>query len=338
MKRVLLSFLAIQLFIMSEGTGLCQDEDKAKEHFLKGKAFVEEGACDKAIIELKASYDLKPSPLVLYNIAICYDELHQYASAMKYFKRFLVEAVDADQKTKSAVADRIKELSSFLGTLDLKVAPDGAEVFVDGESVGVSPIGPVLLETGEHKVLAKKGGFVDVPPQTITMVSGETKTLAIDLKKEEAKAIDAKVAGVAGGDTKAGGGKAGKGGKTVKMQETAKKPKKKLNPAAFYACVGLTAAAALGAVFTGAFALKKSSDVEGMYDDDPGWKKTYDAGERLAVATDVLIGVSAAAAAATIGLAFFTDFKKGKQEKKTSLVFSPALANGSIALGIGGAF
>jgi len=317
-KTAFFFIIALAAAFMAGGTVLAdENEDKAKEHFLKGKALVEEGACDKAILELKASYDLSPMPLALYNIALCYDELHQYASAVKYLKRYLVADKDADNNTKDAVAARIAELTKFLGTLDLVVEPAGAEITIDGEYVGKAPVGAVLLETGKHDIEVKVGDAPAIRSQ-VELVSGEAKVITIDATVGKVKAKE-----------------------TNKDPEEAlaKGKKKKIGPAPFYALVGITGAMALTAVFTGAFALEKKGEVEDSSAEADGWKSTRTEGRRLAVATDVLIGLSAAGAVTALALAFFTDFKKGRnKEKKTSLVLSPTVGNGTLTMGIGATF
>jgi len=284
------------------------DKEKAKEHFLNAKALVEEGAYDKAIIELKASYDLNPMPVVLYNLGICYDELHKYARALKYFNRFLVENPDAEKETFDDVTARIGELQKFIGTLAIDGLPAGAGLLVDGEPEEASPGGQVFLETGEHQIEVKAGEKL-LYKEKVTIISGETRTITVTVKSEKPTVVPA--AAIATGKKE-------------------KKERKKLGPAPFYSMIGLAGGAALCAILTGVFALEKEKAVSGMYRDED-WKGTYDEGRRLAIATDALVGVAAAAAVAAIGLAVVTDFK-GTERKKASFTLAPAAGGGLLTI------
>lgn len=157
-----------------------QQEDQAKEYFLKGKALVEEGAYKKAIIELKASYEIKAVPIVAYNIGLCFDKLQQYADAIKFYRQFALQAEEAALKEK--VTQRIKELEKFIGTIVLEVNEEGAEIIVDDKLVGQSPLEKILMETGEHDLLVRKTGFFDIKKK-FAIASGKTIKFSLSLKK-----------------------------------------------------------------------------------------------------------------------------------------------------------
>lgn len=296
----LLVFLACSLTAQLAFTDA---QEEAKEHYLKGKALVDEGACDKAVIELEASYKLNPIPIVLYNIAVCYDELHKYALAANFFRKFLMESKDVSEEIKQQVTARIQELNKFLGWLALEVDVDGAEVIIDGSAAGFSPLGKFFVETGEHEILVKKENLGE-KKEKFTIISGDTTTVKISLTPGT-QAVEE-----------------GKEEKAVEKEpKTGQKgPRKKLGVAPFYSAVGITGAAAIIAIITGSVTLKKANKVEGLYENE-NWKPTYDEGKRFAVATDVLIAVAAVGAASAVVLIFFTDFKK---EKKNTACISPS--------------
>ncbi len=101
-----------------------KQDEQAKEYFLKGKAHVEEGAYKKAIIELKASYDINAIPIVAYNIGLCFDELEQYTDALPFYRLFTLKAEDTSLKEK--VIQRIMELEKFIGTVMIEVSEEGS--------------------------------------------------------------------------------------------------------------------------------------------------------------------------------------------------------------------
>jgi hypothetical protein len=266
-----------------------QKEADGKEHFLKGKALVEEGAWEKAIVELRASYELNPNPIALYNTAICYDELTRYAEAVTTYTLFVEQAGEKYKEILAEVQARIKELSAFLGTLKLTVDPPGAEVRIDGSAAGVAPLAPITIETGEHELSVILDGYKDIETKVV-IVSGQTKELSLTMARPAPVTV-------------------------VQPQVPEKKNRKTLHPAIFWSMVGLAGAAAVSAVVTGSLAVKKDRGVEEYFEDETGWASLRDEGKKLALSTDIMIGVAAAAGASALVLSFFTDFKKKKKEK-----------------------
>jgi hypothetical protein len=133
---------AVFLFSMAGaafGQGTATSESEAKERFYKGKEFVEDGEFTMAIEEFKESYKLKSIPMVLYNISMCYDELHQYKESLKYLRMYLEkkgDKIDADDKSK--VEKRIKELENLLGKISIIVNEPGATLWIDETIAGYS--------------------------------------------------------------------------------------------------------------------------------------------------------------------------------------------------------
>ena len=183
--RSLAFFLGVSVLLLSP-RAFSDDKEEAKQRYHKGKAFVEEGAYDKAIIELKASYDLNPVPIVQYNIAVCYDELKQYANALKHYRSFVAESKDAPEAMKNEVAKRIEELDEFIGLLKVEVDVEGAEVLIDDKLVGHTPVKPIIIETGEHDLNIRKTGLPEIK-RKFTIVSGKIVELSLKMEQKEEK-------------------------------------------------------------------------------------------------------------------------------------------------------
>jgi hypothetical protein len=130
--------LAALLFTLVAG-GAAAGDDEAKERFFKGKEMVEKGEFEKAVVEFKESYKLKPNALILYNIAMCHEELHQYAKAIRYLELFLdKKGKGIGEEEKAKVEASIAELGKFVGKVAVLVNEPGATVRVDGELLGLS--------------------------------------------------------------------------------------------------------------------------------------------------------------------------------------------------------
>ncbi len=186
--------------ILMQGVAASQtkeDKEKAKEHFFKAKEFVEQGAWKKAIVEFEASYDLNPVAMVLFNIAVCHEKMTEYAAASNFYRRFLAKGKDAPQQMKDEAKARIKELRNFLGLVKLSIGglaegdEAGAEVIVDGNLIGKTPIDIFLLETGEHEIAVRKEGYFETRKK-FKVVSGETTILEVNLTKQATKLVEEK--------------------------------------------------------------------------------------------------------------------------------------------------
>jgi hypothetical protein len=301
------------------------DKEQAKEHFYKAKSLVEEGALKKAIAEFKASYDLNPLPMVLFNIAACHDKLTEYANAMNYYKKFLIEGKTASEEMKTEAKTRIDELKKYLGLVKLTANESGADVIVDGEIVGQTPMGVFFLETGSHEVKLQKNGFFDAK-KTFKIISGETVEIDLEMQKQVAD-VEEKKGSAIEPQTFPPPWETQAQIESKKEGEKKEKSRKKLGKAPFATMLGITAALGVTATVTGSLALVKDKKVEKM-DPDDDWKRLREESDNLALGTDVLIGIMCASAVTTIVLAIFTDF--GKKEKSNASAGITLTASGSL--------
>jgi hypothetical protein len=285
--------------------------EEAKEHFFKGKELVENGQYEEAIVELKESYYLNPIPLVVYNIAYCYDTLGQYEEALKQYRLFLSKSNKSTAHLDDEVTQRIEELAQLFGTLKLEVDEEGAAVIIDGEQVGTTPVSEMVLRTGQHDLLLKKEGLPDMEA-TFNVEPGLTAELSFSMNVEEQEE-----------------------GQEVEIPE--KKTIKVLGPEPFGIAVGVTAAALVATTLTGSFAIAKDKKISTMWEDE-NWKAVRDERDRLADATNAMLGITVIGAALSVALFFITDFKRAGKEKKVDALILPDLRTGFLSAGIGGEF
>lgn len=313
---VLLIIGAIGLtFVLFGRLAAADDTGEAEERFKKGLMLVDEGDCENAVVEFEESYRLFPAPVVLYNMALCYDDLHQYSKSMKYYKQFMTEAENLTAQQNATIMDRIKKLEKYLGVLEVSCNMDGASVFVDDEEVGTTPMEATYVETGQHKLTIKLPEYDDFVKK-FKMVSGSTVKVEAELKLSE----------VSGGS--AGGGGVGEG---------TKKSRKKLKPAVFFGMLGASLALGAGAAVVGGLNIKAHNDfLDTPYSETEKWNDLKDKGEMYNIIFLSLIGVTGAAVVTTAVLAAFTDFSKLKKEKKkegtVEVGFIPGPGGGTMTL------
>ncbi len=154
----------------------------AKEQFETGVRLAGRGDWGGARTSFQAAYDASKNPRVLFNVAVAERELKRYAAAVEAFKRELSEGRGKLSKAEEAeVAAAIASLEKLLGLLAIEVNEPGADVFVDGEKVGTSPLKlPLAATVGERRVRATKAGYADAV-ESVQVAGGGTGRAALKL-------------------------------------------------------------------------------------------------------------------------------------------------------------
>jgi len=135
---------------------------QARDHFEQGVALFQEEAFDAALSEFRSSYELRPNPGVLYNIGVVERALHRYADAIVTLRRYLSETEDepATQERRAAVQSIVEDMEALLGSVVIATQPEGADLFIDGELRGQTPLDSALrLEAGEHQLELRLDGY-----------------------------------------------------------------------------------------------------------------------------------------------------------------------------------
>lgn len=138
------------------------EDDPAREHFYAGVTLYEGGDRDGAVEEFRASYELREEPVVAYNVAQVLREMRRYDEAVAWYTRYLDIGGDRISRSRRRrVESLVRRLSRVLVPLTLEVSPPGAEVRIDGRSVGVAPFEePILVSPGERRIEVSADGYV----------------------------------------------------------------------------------------------------------------------------------------------------------------------------------
>jgi hypothetical protein len=134
-------------------------EGETKNNYDSGKLLFGDGDFAGALIKFKAAYDATKDPRPLWNMAACEKNLRHYARAVALVTLYLADdRIGTDDR---ADAQRLKTtLADFTVPMVITVTEPGADVLIDGESIGQSPLpGPVTLDIGARKLQVRKAGF-----------------------------------------------------------------------------------------------------------------------------------------------------------------------------------
>jgi hypothetical protein len=126
----------------------------ARERFQSGVRAYEEGRYRDAVDLLLEADRSMHSPAFAYNIGLAYEAMEDPASALRWFRSYLREAPDTEDRP--AVEKRIAALEGALQKRGIQQAtvlssPEGATVTIDGKPLGVTPWTGELVP-GRHRV------------------------------------------------------------------------------------------------------------------------------------------------------------------------------------------
>lgn len=152
----------------------------ARAHFRKGTTLYRQARYREAIAEFEAAYRLRPHGVLHFNIAQCYEKLGDIAAAMASYHAYLREVPRAeDRETVQRAISNLEARLAATGVQQILIYSDpaGAEVIVDGQSRGRTPMG-LVLPHGAHVVSLVKAGY-----QTLTreVALAPDRSLQLDL-------------------------------------------------------------------------------------------------------------------------------------------------------------
>ena len=139
------------------------------------------GDCAAAIGEFEEIYTLLAGDPrqanVLFNMAVCFEELLRPADAMATYERYLEEAAPgADERRE--VERSVRRLDAMLATVTVESSAP-ASVWLDGRELGTAP-GSFRVSAGEHTLELRAEGF-ETTQRSFTLASGVEETLRFEL-------------------------------------------------------------------------------------------------------------------------------------------------------------
>ena len=157
--------------------------EAAKKHFTRSKELYDDGDFAASLNELERSYQAVPNYKLLYNMGQIQAQLQNHAGALRSFRRFLSEGgneiIDA---RRGEVLKEIDKLRTRVSELTITVSQPGAEISVDDVVVGTSPLSdPITVNAGKRKVSATLPDYFPATKQ-VDVVGLETPRLALELR------------------------------------------------------------------------------------------------------------------------------------------------------------
>lgn len=166
-----IAFAVAAVVLMGTTTSFADDggaTHDAARHFQRAVALYGEADYRAALVEFKRAYAIAPNAAVLYNVGETQYQLQDYAGALTTFERYLAESAPNDAH-RAEVENNVEILRARVGHVSIVTIPSGADVSVDDQSAGHTPIDkPILVSIGHRKITASMQGrpavirYVDV--------------------------------------------------------------------------------------------------------------------------------------------------------------------------------
>lgn len=172
-----------------EGPGTPDEEATAEafERYERGIDYYSNNNPGAALAEFLRAYELTNEWLVLYNLGQVSQALDRTTDAAHYFERYLAEGgAEIDDERRAEVEATLATLRQALGRLRVEVDVADAEILVDDEVVGISPLEDALyFVPGPHTVLVRHTDHGSVRREVL-LASEVEERIALTLVTPEA--------------------------------------------------------------------------------------------------------------------------------------------------------
>jgi tetratricopeptide (TPR) repeat protein len=155
---------------------------EAGRHFRRGVALYSEANYTGALVEFKRAYGLERSAAALYDAGEAQYQLQDYAGALMTFRRFLAE-YGPSENHRAEVAQAVEVLRSRVGYVTVTTVPSGADVTIDDEALGKTPLlEPLLVSVGRRRLVASMAGRGSVT-EAIDVAAGDRVSVSLQLRE-----------------------------------------------------------------------------------------------------------------------------------------------------------
>lgn len=156
--------------------------DEAKRRFQAGLDLFKEGNYQASLVEFKRAYEIAPNYNVLYNIGQVYFQLQDYVNASKYLNQYLDEGGKRITPTRrQEVETDLDKLKGRIAQVTVTVNVSGAQITIDDQPLGTSPIGqPSLVSAGKRTFTASKEGRQSAR-KVVEVAGGDRLEIQLDL-------------------------------------------------------------------------------------------------------------------------------------------------------------
>jgi len=163
----------------------------ARQLFDEGVGLVDQGEWEQAADRFQRSLDLRPSPIVAYNLGSALVELGRLVEASEAYRITILDETSSEQVSRAA-RTALQEMEPRIGRLTLELTGDteGVEVFIDDRPLPPQAIGVAApIDPGTRRIHATRSG-VDVAEIEIEIANGAREEASLDIPERPADEPD----------------------------------------------------------------------------------------------------------------------------------------------------
>ncbi|NUO52885.1 MAG: hypothetical protein HOV80_28910 [Polyangiaceae bacterium] len=144
---------------MAQGAPGDASKDVARQRYEAGVKAFDGGQFEDARVAFLEAYMLTQAPGILLNLGVSELKTNRPVEGGNHLLKFLREYADAKPEEKTSAQASIEECKRRAALISIKVDISGADVTIDGTSVGRSPLAdPIFVEPGARAVVATGAG------------------------------------------------------------------------------------------------------------------------------------------------------------------------------------
>jgi hypothetical protein len=165
---------------VAEGEALT---DKARQLYEEGLKAMVASRWAEAHASFLAAWRIKPHYQVASNLGAAELKLGKHRDAAEHLTWYLREGPATKVDERRRAEGLLKEALAKVDSVTVRVAPEGAEVLVDGAAVGTAPLLlPVFVDPGEHTFTARMEGW-QTAKKSIVATAGGTEGIDLQLER-----------------------------------------------------------------------------------------------------------------------------------------------------------
>jgi hypothetical protein len=158
---------------------------QAKVDYDAARMLFDDGDFGGALVKFQRAFEQAGDVRLLWNMAVCEKSLRHYAAVQRLLERYRREG-DArmTQAHRAEVSEVMTTIASLISKVRVSVNEADAELFVDDQPAGRTPLAePLLVDLGKRRIRVSKPGFAD---QLVVQdfAGGSEVTLGITLQAQ----------------------------------------------------------------------------------------------------------------------------------------------------------
>jgi hypothetical protein len=161
-----------------------EEVQQAQARWKEGKAFFDAGNFEAARVAFRQAYTIFPHPAFLQNLGEAELRSARYVEAARHLAQYLHLSTSGSPAQRDGAKSSLKKAAEKLAAVVVEANVDDAEIRVDDEIVGRTPLGALAwyVEPGRHVVVARKLGYLD-GSEPVELGAGSTKNVFVRLPR-----------------------------------------------------------------------------------------------------------------------------------------------------------